>query len=164
MVNFVCYCTLLILVAVAKAQDNEETSSVATYTGDLTEEQCNTSRDGCCSELYIGEEEELTKCFVIHSTKLPADGDTDVGKTLRFLSVGHWHFMVYNHYSIWCASPISVLCGVYLQAKEVHWQERYDQHEDGQAGRREDLCGSAQGEGLSHCHVRPLPQGCSRGL
>ncbi|XP_039228432.1 uncharacterized protein LOC6531322 [Drosophila yakuba] len=86
MVNFVCYCTLLILVAVAKAQDNEETSSVATYTGDLTEEQCNTSRDGCCSELYIGEEEELTKCFVIHSTKLPADGDTDVGKTLRFLS------------------------------------------------------------------------------
>ncbi|XP_043645373.1 uncharacterized protein LOC122614783 [Drosophila teissieri] len=86
MVNFVCHWTFLVLLAAAKAQDSEETSAVVTSTGDLTEEQCSTSRDGCCSELYIGEEEELTKCFVIHSTKLPADGDTDVGKTLRFLS------------------------------------------------------------------------------
>lgn len=45
-------------------------------------------RDGCCSELYVGNEEDLTKCFIIHSPKLPMDGDTDIGKTMRFLSVG----------------------------------------------------------------------------
>nr|ADE06695.1 RT06918p [Drosophila melanogaster] len=86
MVNIVCYWTFLILVAVSEAQDNEETTAVAISSGDLTEDKCNTSRAGCCSELYIGEEEDLVKCFVIHSPKLPVDGDADIGKTLRFLS------------------------------------------------------------------------------
>ncbi|XP_020803506.1 uncharacterized protein LOC110180187 [Drosophila serrata] len=81
------YCWLtLVLVFNSGAQDPEESTTVATSGGDLSEEKCNKNRDGCCSELYIGNEEDLTKCFVIHSPKLPADGDSDIGKTLRFLS------------------------------------------------------------------------------
>ncbi|XP_017053601.1 uncharacterized protein LOC108096502 [Drosophila ficusphila] len=86
MVKLGCCFMVLILVSISEAQDSEETDLVESSVGDLTEEKCNKKRNGCCSELYIGEEEDLVKCFVIHSQKLPADGDTDVGKTLRFLS------------------------------------------------------------------------------
>ncbi|XP_016952945.1 uncharacterized protein LOC108026510 [Drosophila biarmipes] len=86
MVKLLSYWVILVLVAFSEAQESEEVDTVASSVGDLTEEKCNKKRDGCCSELYIGEEEDLVKCFTIHSAKLPADGDSDIGKTLRFLS------------------------------------------------------------------------------
>ncbi|XP_033233949.1 uncharacterized protein Obp58d [Drosophila pseudoobscura] len=78
----------LLLVAMVAGQDSEESSSISSSSSgeDLSEEKCGKERNGCCSELYIGEEEELVKCFTIHSSKLPPDGDSDIGKTLRFLS------------------------------------------------------------------------------
>nr|XP_036669496.1 uncharacterized protein LOC118876965 [Drosophila suzukii] len=82
MVKLLSYWMILVVVAIAEAQDPEEVETG----GELTEDKCNQSRDGCCSELYVGEEEDLVKCFVIHSPKLPADGDSELGKTLRFLS------------------------------------------------------------------------------
>ncbi|KAH8402348.1 hypothetical protein KR009_011513 [Drosophila setifemur] len=81
MVKLSCYWLILALVGVARAQDSGETTEVATL-----DDKCGKNRDGCCSEIYVGEEDEMVKCFVIHSPKLPAPGDTDMGKTLRFLS------------------------------------------------------------------------------
>ncbi|XP_017004325.2 uncharacterized protein Obp58d [Drosophila takahashii] len=86
MVKLSCCWTFLILLTFSRAQDAEETAIVSSSESDLTEDKCNNKRDGCCSELYIGDEEDMVKCFVIHSPKLPADGDSDIGKTLRFLS------------------------------------------------------------------------------
>lgn len=37
--------------------------------------------------MYLGDEETLMKCFSIHSDRLPADGDMDMAKSLKFLSV-----------------------------------------------------------------------------
>ncbi|XP_022231902.1 uncharacterized protein LOC111080534 [Drosophila obscura] len=84
-----CWLVLLLVAIVAgQEQDSEETTSIAISSSgeDLTEQKCGKERNGCCEELYIGTEEELVKCFTIHSSKLPPDGDSDVGKTLRFLS------------------------------------------------------------------------------
>ncbi|XP_034650298.1 uncharacterized protein LOC117889896 [Drosophila subobscura] len=85
---------LLLAMVAVQAQDSEESTSIeiasssssSSSSEDLTEEKCGKERKGCCSELYIGEEADLVKCFTIHSSKLPPDGDSDVGKTLRFLS------------------------------------------------------------------------------
>ncbi|XP_017077375.1 uncharacterized protein LOC108112138 [Drosophila eugracilis] len=81
------YCwAVLVLVAIAEAQESDETELVDSSVDDLTEDKCNHKRAGCCSELYIGDEEQLVKCFAIHSAKLPPEGDSDIGMTLRFLS------------------------------------------------------------------------------
>ncbi|XP_068144429.1 uncharacterized protein Obp58d [Drosophila tropicalis] len=86
---------LVILLAIGKGGGaDEDSSEVATTTskasttsdGDLNAETCGRERQGCCSEIYLGDEEHLLKCFTIHSTKLPAEGDQDMAKTMRFLS------------------------------------------------------------------------------
>ncbi|KAH8233345.1 hypothetical protein KR026_007223 [Drosophila bipectinata] len=87
MVNLSLCWLPLVLVAISEAQGSEEATTVASVGGsDLTAAKCGKKRAGCCSELYIGEEDELEKCFVIHASKLPQDGESDIGKTFRFLS------------------------------------------------------------------------------
>ncbi|XP_030562259.1 uncharacterized protein LOC115763706 [Drosophila novamexicana] len=82
----VCLLLGLLLVGQVLAQDSEETAVEAGSIESLTEEKCGMKRSGCCSDLYLGDEETLMKCFSIHSNRLPPDGDKDMGKTLKFLS------------------------------------------------------------------------------
>ncbi|XP_030388531.1 uncharacterized protein LOC115634775 [Scaptodrosophila lebanonensis] len=62
------------------------TLATPTSPGEFNEETCSKEHNGCCNELYIGEEDSLMKCFAIHSAKMPPPGDSDTSKALKFLS------------------------------------------------------------------------------
>ncbi|KAH8305926.1 hypothetical protein KR018_004133 [Drosophila ironensis] len=88
MVKLNCGWLVLVLVAISKAQeDSEDSTTVATTSnGALTEETCGKKRSGCCDELYMGEDEVIQKCMILHAPKLPDPDEKDTGKLLRFLS------------------------------------------------------------------------------
>ncbi|XP_037944168.1 uncharacterized protein LOC119676973 [Teleopsis dalmanni] len=53
----------------------------------LDETKCMKSRNGCCDELFIGDEQSLMKCFALHQSKMPKDNENDPAKLMKFLSV-----------------------------------------------------------------------------
>ncbi|XP_017864604.1 PREDICTED: uncharacterized protein LOC108614897 [Drosophila arizonae] len=84
---FLSLLLLLPLLGLVQAQDvSEEEVAEPSPIDNLTLDQCDKKRRGCCSDLYLGDEETLMKCFSIHSDRLPAEGDTDMSKSLKFLS------------------------------------------------------------------------------
>ncbi|EDW02632.1 uncharacterized protein LOC6561159 [Drosophila grimshawi] len=76
----------LLIVTHVLARDAEDDAVEAQNANSLTAEQCGKKRSGCCSELYIGDLDWLSKCLSMHANKMPAEIEADMGKTFKFLS------------------------------------------------------------------------------